>query len=615
MSNMWIMLPVTAFILALLYYRIKVSFAGWRFAALLAAVTLAVLAVLFIEIASPFSALSSLSVRLFWGGMILLFGLMAGWRLKRTGFRFSRLPPLGWMEWGALGLVAILFIINIGVAFIAPPNNWDSMTYHLPRVMHWAANGSVRFYPAFIERQLLYPPGAEYCLLHLHLLSGGDRWFNFLQLLSWIGVGISTSLIAGCLGAGRPGQLLAGVVAVTIPMAVLQSTSTQNDLFVSFWISAVIALGLLWRKRPAWSTIFAAAAALGMSMLVKGTFFVVIPFAVWMAICTRQRFFRHCLIFGFMILLLVGGHVFRVWTWQDHSLLSTEKSAPLMLRHDPAAIAVNGMCQMATGLMTPFFSADAFLVGVVARASFALGIDLRSPELFGSAFNGLVDPLLFYDEDYASAPVRMILVLILPVLLWWRKATPGGWGYYACWMAGWVLFFVIVSWQPWITRLHLPLIVLSAPLLGVIAGNSRRWLAVAGIPLFVFAFLTIGNHATRPLFGANRILIGAREHYYFMKKPECAPAFIRATAVIRSSGYKEIGLIEGSDSWEYPLWALTGYGAVKYRLLGLPGAVPQPPPRLLVTLDDHRNDIFQIEGGVFMKVWEEGEIQIFTRVR
>ena len=59
------------------------------------------------------------------------------------------------------GLGAIVVMAGL-TAIVAPPNTYDSMTYHLPRVMHWIQNQSVAHYPTHIPRQLHFPPGAEF---------------------------------------------------------------------------------------------------------------------------------------------------------------------------------------------------------------------------------------------------------------------------------------------------------------------------------------------------------------------------------------------------------------------------------------------------------------------
>ena len=76
----------------------------------------------------------------------------------------------------------LLFVLPIGVivsltgliAFVAPPNNYDSMTYHLGRVVHWIQNHSVQHYPTNIDRQLFMPPWAEFAITHFYLLSTDD---------------------------------------------------------------------------------------------------------------------------------------------------------------------------------------------------------------------------------------------------------------------------------------------------------------------------------------------------------------------------------------------------------------------------------------------------------
>ena len=159
--------------------------------------------------------------------------LSAWWRGGR-GVRPSRLPER-MVVLSICGLGAIVVIAGL-TAIVAPPNTYDSMTYHLPRVMHWIQNQSVAHYPTHIPRQLHFPPGAEFILTHLHILAGNDRLLNLVQWIGMVGSIIGVSLLAQRLGAAGAGQVLASVVAATLPMGMLQASSTQNDYVVTFWL-------------------------------------------------------------------------------------------------------------------------------------------------------------------------------------------------------------------------------------------------------------------------------------------------------------------------------------------------------------------------------------------
>src|ERR1051326_7803854 len=116
----------------------------------------------------------------------------------------SRISPADLAFLGPLGLI----ILVLGASVVgSAPNTWDSMTYHLARVSHWQQDASLAPYPTHILRQLYLQPGAEFVLLHLQLLSGGDRLAGLAQWASMAGALVGTSLIAGALGAGRFGVM------------------------------------------------------------------------------------------------------------------------------------------------------------------------------------------------------------------------------------------------------------------------------------------------------------------------------------------------------------------------------------------------------------------------
>ncbi len=80
------------------------------------------------------------------------------------------------------------------------------------------------------------PPGAEFAILHLYVLEQSDRWVNFVAWLAVLGVVLGASLIARQLGAGRTAQLGASVFAATLPMGLVQASSTMNDAVVALWV-------------------------------------------------------------------------------------------------------------------------------------------------------------------------------------------------------------------------------------------------------------------------------------------------------------------------------------------------------------------------------------------
>jgi 4-amino-4-deoxy-L-arabinose transferase-like glycosyltransferase len=85
------------------------------------------------------------------------------------------------------------------------------------------------------------------------------------------------------LGAPEAGAVLAVLFAATLPMGILQSSSTQNDYVVSFWLLAFVSQFLGWRRSSHDSHLLFAAAALGLAILTKGTALIfATPFGIWL---------------------------------------------------------------------------------------------------------------------------------------------------------------------------------------------------------------------------------------------------------------------------------------------------------------------------------------------
>ncbi len=61
--------------------------------------------------------------------------------------------------------LVIFFVVSFFLGFFVPPNNWDSMSYHLSRVGYWLQNRTLSPYLVQDTRQLYLLPNAEILLL------------------------------------------------------------------------------------------------------------------------------------------------------------------------------------------------------------------------------------------------------------------------------------------------------------------------------------------------------------------------------------------------------------------------------------------------------------------
>ena len=124
----------------------------------------------------------------------------------------------------------IIFIILLLVfiqGFLSAPSTTDAMTYQILRTMYWIQEKTV--YQDFIRNSHDFmPPFASYILMHLYLIFGGDRFLFLSQWLAYVGSVFLSRNIAVQLGASQRLSQVISLLVATIPIAVLQASSTQD---------------------------------------------------------------------------------------------------------------------------------------------------------------------------------------------------------------------------------------------------------------------------------------------------------------------------------------------------------------------------------------------------
>jgi hypothetical protein len=159
---------------------------------------------------------------------------------------FSQKAIIPKKEKNILFLIFFLFILPLLLlAIFIPPNNWDSMAYHLPRVEHWIQNKNIYPYPTNIVRQVLTSPSSEYIIANFQILAGTDAFSNLVQFASFIFILFSATLIFSIFKIGLKGQFFLLLALLSLPMMLFQATTTQTDLLASFFFISFILFAIL----------------------------------------------------------------------------------------------------------------------------------------------------------------------------------------------------------------------------------------------------------------------------------------------------------------------------------------------------------------------------------
>ena len=491
------------------------------------------------------------------------------------------------------GLIAVVVAVGL-VALISAPNNYDSMTYHLARVEHWVQNRTVAHYPTYINRQLYLAPGAEYALTHLRILADGDRLANLVQWMAMVGSVAVVSLVARQLGASGAGQLLAAVTCATIPMGILQASSTQNDYVAAFWLLCMVTLAV---RPPAGSTsgrYWHAAGlgiSLGLALLTKGTAWVYgTPILVWVAgswLARRRR--RACLPLLLVGLIAIGLNL--PFLARNLELYGSLLGPVEVVRRYPnttltAGVVVSNVVRnTALHLATPSVTVNRDLIEARVRSLHGvLGLD---PDDAATSYLGIPFGVSHQvaHEDRAGNPLHLALIAVglfavgvMPRLRRDRALV----GYGAGLVAAFLLFSLVLKWQPWHSRLQLPLFVVASPFIATVAGRlmgERSLHRLAGI-LLVAALPWVLLNQTRPVLSANGILTTPRLEQYFQGRILYRDPYLGAIDFIRTLPCTRVGLVLGGDSMEYPLWVgLRGSGVHPYTIghVAVENAAPDGP--------------------------------------
>jgi 4-amino-4-deoxy-L-arabinose transferase-like glycosyltransferase len=493
--------------------------------------------------------------------------------------------------------VKIFLFVVAGIlaiqAWIGPPNSWDAMTYHLPRVLHWIQDRNVNYYPVqFLPidasrnwyygsqqiRQLTMAPGAEYAVLNLQLVSGGERFSSLVQWFAYVGCLIGVWSIAELLGARPRACALAALFAGTLPMACLQAVSTQNDLVCAFWticfVRLLIRLGTI--RANGFDTLLCGL-SLGLALVTKATAYVYLGpfFAGWLLILILHRQWKS--LFR-LIPIAVLGLLLNIPTYcRNYNFNGTLLGhSDVDLPYANASINVgytvsNVLRNIALELTGPKDSESRGAERAARWLHRVLGLDADNPETTFVFTPFHFDGIHWTQEDHAPSPQHLILILLALITL--RRANWKVWFHFLATAAAFLGFCAYLRWQPFHARLHMALFMLAAPCVGIALDQwKRRLLAIPVATLSVAAMACIVLNVYHPLLRSRNIFNTDQDTRRFIERLDLLIPFQQAASQIIQANPAEVGIDPGlGDDWEYPLEMMVKEKEPNVRFENLPG--------------------------------------------
>jgi 4-amino-4-deoxy-L-arabinose transferase-like glycosyltransferase len=578
---------------------------GWRDRFLRAAVAFGLTVVLTTELLSAFSLLRRGPMAAAWS-VALLAALARGWRTRRPALWKGMRPPTDAIVLLAVaGCLAIVIATGVTAAF-SPPNSADAMAYHMPRVVYWAEQGSLRFFPTPYLTQIMLQPMAEYWMLAGYLLSGGDWFVNFGQWFAALACIVGVSAVARLLGARARGQAIAAVFCATLPAGILAASGAKNDYVMAMWAVAAVYFALRLRQRltglagesarptagaqesgagasacqPASPRMLIDAlflgAAVGLALFTKATAYLFLPWplaVILLPTVWRERRRAAPLALAALVCALAVNlpHYWRNWDlsgsvlgfdsaqgdglfrWRNETF-GWKQTVSNMLRHGTEQLGGRSVRW------------NRGLYDFVLAAHRKIGIDIDDPAT--TSRWGVFEPPRNANHE-ANAPNRwhLLLLAVLTCVLAWRALRGRDRlraGYALALVCGFVVFCAYLKWAPFVARYQLPLFVLGAPLAAVVEEFGWRWLRPLCIQLAICLFLLGGarlpalENWVRPLRGPRSVLRVNRDKQYFadMVQWNDRADYLAAFHALEESACGTIGIDIHNLQLEYPLQVL-----------------------------------------------------------
>lgn len=472
------------------------------------------LAYLFAEIFSINNLLTATTIGTAWG--IVAMGTIYfsfKRRVQVTDTFFATRSALFRIEKRYLYLLisSVVFILLplFLLAIFIPPNNWDSLAYHLPRIEHWIQDQNIYPYPTNLIRQIITPPLSEYLLVNIRILAGNDWFLNLVQFMALLGVIAAFTQILKQLKVSYKGQVLGYALLLSLPMVIFQSTTTQTDLLSAFFLIAFLLFTLNFIQ----------------SNYTNKSDFLLLVLSISLGILTKYTIAIFALPFILLIIykvLATKKGAWIIWTCSTALALAAIVLVPFLVRNlisfgsftgneyfeasmSNSHISIqytigNAFKNIADFISIPVNFFNAILLGILNQVHHLLGLSINDDGANWNKMKFIINNHL--NEDSAGSLLHFLLIVLSIPLIWKLKNRKNLLWICFSLFATFIIYSAIFRYSPWNNRLFLPLIIVWLIVVAYILHNTIKnsfFVFIISTGLILIAILPVYFNRAKPI--------------------------------------------------------------------------------------------------------------------
>ena len=498
-----------------------------------------------------------------------------------------------------LVVVAVALSYELLLALVVPPNNYDSLTYHLSRAADWKQAGGIHWIAnAPTARMNEFQPLAEQEILFLFVAAGSGLLYALPQYFAEVAMLVAVFGASRRLGFSTRAAACSAALLGTFSAVALQATTAQNDLVAA--ALPVTAACLLLGGGRVEATL--AGLALGIGLGVKLTTVLAWPVLAWLVKQGGRRTAIRTLVGGAIGFLAVGmwGYVLNVIHAGNplgHGQGRVDQSvSPSVVTTTHTFLRLLYRLLDLGWLSNPWIyglAAIGAAAGVIAGrrsvlAGAAVSLPLLAPALvLGGApilawVTHLVhlpvsDPVYGFEINRAAAddfsafgPIGAAALIAAPILALKARPRDGRLLALALSLPSFVILLgLYASYNIWLVRFLLVPAALTAPLFALFLRCRAATAAVLVVAAATVGFV-LKHDSAKPFHrSAGRPWQMSQEDA--LRQSPAQPTGRLAAAAL--ADYKQrvpaaacVGAVLDPDEWSYPLWG----PQLKHRILFLP---------------------------------------------